>query len=114
MQKLYRYAVFFSGKQQKIVIFAKKFLPDKDLDKYFLRARLAGSTTFSTSAGNCIKQLCPLLNTHFYKSAVQGLNLKQIFSRLERSGGHFYEYELADGIQTSSVSRLVFNYKLWS
>ena len=41
---------FFSGKQQKIVIFAKKFLPHKDLVKYFLRARLAGSTTFSTSA----------------------------------------------------------------
>ena len=41
--------VLVSGKQQNIVIFAKKFLPDKDLDKYFLRARLAGSTTFSNS-----------------------------------------------------------------
>ena len=51
MQKLYRYTVFFSGKQQKIVIFARKFLPDKDLVKYFLRARLAGSTTFSASVG---------------------------------------------------------------
>ena len=40
MQKLYRYTVFFSGKQQNIVIFAKKFLPDKDLDKYFLPKRV--------------------------------------------------------------------------
>ena len=31
------------------LIFFKNFLPDKDLAKYFLRARLAGSTTFCTS-----------------------------------------------------------------
>ena len=54
MQKLYRYTVFFSGKQQKIVIFARKFLPDMDLVKYFLRARLAGSTTFSTSGSQSV------------------------------------------------------------
>ena len=31
------------------LIFFKSFLPDKDLAKYFLRARLAESTTFCTS-----------------------------------------------------------------
>ena len=31
------------------LIFFKNFLPDKDLAKYFLRARLTGSTTFCTS-----------------------------------------------------------------
>ena len=42
--------LFFLRDDKNDVIFAKKFLPDKDLVKYFLRARLAGSTTFSTSA----------------------------------------------------------------
>ena len=31
------------------LIFFKNFLPPKGLAKYFLRARLAGSTTFCTS-----------------------------------------------------------------
>ena len=49
---------FFPENDKNSVIFAKKFLPDKDLVKYFLRARLAGSTTFSTSANFSDPNIC--------------------------------------------------------
>ena len=45
---------FFLENDKNSVIFAKNFLPDMDLVKYFLRARLAGSTTFSTSGLGCV------------------------------------------------------------